>query len=59
MRIVIPTPVIHSFIHPVGLPRSETEVIAHRLTAALAEMGIRVDPSEIEILPDPECSCRY
>lgn len=58
MRIVIPTPVIRSFIHPAGLPRSETQEIARGLTAALADMGIRVDPDEIEILPDPKCSCR-
>ncbi|BBX87979.1 hypothetical protein [Mycolicibacterium aubagnense] len=58
MRIVIHAPVIHSFIHPAGLPRSEAVNIAQGLTAALADMGIRVEPSEIEILPDSECSCR-
>ncbi len=58
MRIVIHAPVIRSFIHPGGLPRSETEEIAQGLTAALAHMGIRVEPDEIEILPDVQCSCR-
>lgn len=58
MRIVIHAPTIHSFIHPAGLPRSDTKQIAHGLTAALAGMGIRVEPDEIEILPDPKCTCR-
>ena len=55
MRIVVHAPVIHTIIHPDGLTRSETEDVAQRLTAALAGMGIRVDPNEIEILPDLEC----
>ena len=57
MRIVIPTPVIHGIIHPDGLTRGETEDIATRLAESLAAMRIRVDPSEIEILPDRECCC--
>lgn len=54
MKIVIPTPIIGEITHPAGLTRSETDELAQGLTAALAGMGIRVDPSAIEILPNPE-----
>jgi hypothetical protein len=58
MRIVIPTPVIHGIVHPDALTRGETEDIAQGHAAALAAMRVRIGRTEVETLPEPECSCQ-